>query len=211
MASHVVSKLTKEYARLQGRYEVIEREIEYVVGVKQILAEINRIEGVKRGMRARLDQIAAIVMQLEPGWQRERVDAIYPRDRKPGVLSKVVYEILRRAKEPLKTREIARLAAAKLDIEPIQRELLKLESAVQNALKLRVGKTIIIASEKPIRWAVMPRDQVVATALRVSQGAPALQDMVGPPRPTALHPHIQSSAAAASVGPSRSQSAESLA
>ena len=66
MASHVVSKLTKEYARLQGRYEVIEREIEYVVGVKQILAEINRIEGVKRGMRARLDQIAAAAMQLDP-------------------------------------------------------------------------------------------------------------------------------------------------
>lgn len=194
MASHVVSKLTKEYARLQGRYEVIEREIEYVVGVKQILAEINRIEGVKHGMRARLDQIAAIAMQLDPRWQRECVDAIYPRDRKPGVLSKIVYGILRKAETPLKTREIARLAAAKLGIEPIKRELLKLESAVQNALKLRIGKTIIIASEKPIRWAVMPRDQVVAAALRVSQAAPAPQGTAGLPRPTALHPHIQSSA-----------------
>jgi hypothetical protein len=160
MATPIVSRLTREYALLLGKYEVIEREIEYVVGPQRILDEIDRIDRDKRKMRIDLAEIAAQAMTLDPRWQRERVRPVYPRDRKPGALSRVVYGILRRAEIPLKTREIARLAAEQLGLEITQREVSKLEGAVANTLKRRVGKTIMIAEVKPIRWSIMPRDQV---------------------------------------------------
>lgn len=208
MASHIVSKLTKEYARLLGRFEVIDREIEYVVGVEKILSEIDRIEREKRQMRARLDQIAAITTQLDLSWRRERVRPIYPRDRKAGVLSRIVYTILREAQMPLKTREIARLAAERLGVQPIQRELIRLENAVSNALKERVGKTIVIAAEKPIQWAVMPRAQVRSVARRVSQAVPEPREMAVPQQPIACHSSIQSNGVAETLHLSLSQTAE---
>jgi hypothetical protein len=81
MATRVVSQLSREYARLKGRYEVIDREIEYVVGVQQILAEIDRIEGIKRQMRARLDQISPYKEQRVSLGQLQMMRSVVPEDR----------------------------------------------------------------------------------------------------------------------------------
>ncbi|MGH6888458.1 MAG: hypothetical protein ACREHF_04570 [Rhizomicrobium sp.] len=169
-----------------GRYELIEREIEYVVGVEKILKEIDRIEGEKRRMRVRMDQIAAICEQLDSTWVRERVRRIVPRKNKHGTFSKVVYQILRQAKAPMKSRDISKIMADRLGIEPIQRELNRLDNMVMGVLKPRIGKTVIVVSEKPRQWAVMPRDQVIA-ALRASQATPAPREKVLPLKPTAHH------------------------
>lgn len=186
MATLAVTQLKKEYARLLGRYEQIEREIEYVVGVENILKETARIELERYKMRERLDQIAAIVTQLEPGWVRERVRPVSPRKNKHGTFSKAVYQILREAKAPMKSRDISRIMAERMGIEPIQRELNRLDTFVLVVLKRRIGKTIVVVSEKPRRWAIMPRDQVIA-ALHASQATPARPERVLPQRPKALH------------------------
>jgi hypothetical protein len=44
MVSHAISRLTREYARLLGKYEFIEREIEHVHGIDNMLEEIARID-----------------------------------------------------------------------------------------------------------------------------------------------------------------------
>jgi hypothetical protein len=209
MATPIVSRLAREYALLLGKYEVIEREIEYVVGPQRILDEIDRIDRDKRKMRIDLDEIAARAMKLDPRWQRERVRPVYPRDRKPGALSKVVYGILRRTEIPLKTREIARLAAEQLGLEITQREVSRLEGAVASTLKKRVGKTIMIAEVRPIRWSVMPRDQVRSVSRHASQEALAPQGTTVPLQPTAPRPHTPPIVAAVPPGLSRSQTAES--
>ncbi|HEY3778278.1 MAG TPA: hypothetical protein VGL35_09480 [Rhizomicrobium sp.] len=210
MTLREVNLLTKEYARLLGRYERIEREIEYVVGVENILNEIDRITREKRQMRARLDQIAAIVEQLEPGWVRERVRPISPRKNKIGTFSKIVYQILRETKKPLRTREIAWLMAARLKIKPDDQELRKLDAHVMGALRPRIGKTIIVVSEKPRQWAVMPRDQVIA-ALRASQAKPALQGTVVPLQPKAIRSDSRSTVSEPPPHPQQSRIAGSRA
>jgi hypothetical protein len=190
MATRVVSALTKEYARLRGRYEVIEREIEYVVGVENILKETQRIELERFQIQKRLDEIAALVHGLDPTWVREKVKPIYPNRREHGSFARVAYQILREAKSPLKTRDISRIAAERLGIEPIQRELNRLDNMVMGVLKPRIGKTVIVLSGKPRRWAFMSRDQAIA-ALRASQATPAPRGKVLPLQPKAAHPDNQ--------------------
>jgi hypothetical protein len=160
--SHTISKLTRTYALLMGEYEVIEREIEYVSGVRDMLREINRIEREKRVMLKQLDHIAATAKLIDPKWERERVRPVYPRktDKHTGVISTAAYKVLREAGEPLRARQIARRAAEKLGMEPCERELKRLDVAIRAALNSKIGRTVLLVSEKPMTWALMPRDKV---------------------------------------------------
>src|SRR5205814_3319400 len=87
----------------------------------------------------------------------------FPRKRhlKPGTISRATYAILRDAKIAMTTREIARVVASRLGYEkPGERDVARLEGAIYIALMDRVGTTLQIASKNPIRWSLIPRDQV---------------------------------------------------
>jgi hypothetical protein len=175
--SHAISKLTRTYALLLGKYEFIEREIEHVSGIDNMLREINRIDRDKREMLRQLDHIAATAKLIDPAWQRETVPPIYPRktDQHSNMIGATTYKVLRDAGAPLRTREISRLVAEKLGVELCERELARLDRPIYAILKKRAGKTIQMSDDRPIRWSVMPRDLVRSSGQHASQAAPARQ------------------------------------
>jgi|GEM_PF-2257705 len=160
--SHAISKLTRTYALLLGRYEFIEREIEHVSGIDNMLREINRIDRAKAEMLTKLDHLAAAAKMIDPAWRREAVGPIYPRktDEHSNSVSMTAYRVLREAEGPLRTREISRRVAAKLGIELCERELARLDRPIHSSLRKKVGRTILVSEDRPIRWSLMPRDLV---------------------------------------------------
>lgn len=182
MVSHAISRLNREYALLLGKYEFIEREIEDVHGIDNMLDEIARIDREKAKLMLDLDHIAATAKTLDPSWQRERVRPIYPRKkvRKYGVMAKNVFAVLREAAVPLKTREIAKLVAIKIGIKPNERELARLDQGVYGLLYKKVGRTIQKTQEGPAMWALLPRSQVRSDGEFARQAKRAPRDRLPP-------------------------------
>ncbi len=176
--SHTIFKLTQTYARLLGKYEFIEREIEQVSGVQNMLREINRIERDKRAMLKQLDAIATTAKLIDPTWTREAVQPIspYKTDRNSKLIGITVWKVLRDTDTPLRTREISRRVAAILEMELCERELARLDPPIHTMLKSKVGKTILMSSKRPIQWSLMPRDQVRSLGKHTSLGSSAHKD-----------------------------------
>ena len=174
MVTHAISRLNRAYAVLLGRYEFIEREIEDVHGIDNMLDEIARIDREKAAIMAELDHIAATAKHLDPSWQRERVRPIRPKKKtgRHGKIATEIYAVLREAKAPLTTREIARKVATKLAMKTDDREMARLNSSVVGALNPRIGLTVLKVAEWPIKWVIMPRGKVGAGKTREIKTVP---------------------------------------
>lgn len=162
MVTHAITRLNRAYAVLLGKYEFVEREIEPVEGIDNMLDAIASIDREKAKIMVKMDQIAATAKHLDPSWVRERIRPIYPRKkiRKYGVVAKTIYAVLREAETPLRSREIAKIVATKLGIQVNEREMARLNSAVVSVLNPRVGLTVVKVEEAPIKWAIMPRGKL---------------------------------------------------
>lgn len=172
----LLNQLEKRYARLLGQYEVAEQAVEPVYGLHAVLEKWVEIESTKKLLKRQMDQIAGTLRQFEPTWESERVRPIHPRgpSRGPGIISRVALAFMRTEKRPLSGREISRGVARRLKmVDPTERDIARIESAVIGTLTKRLGKTISCEGEKPRRWSLVSADRVVAGARSASDHAAA--------------------------------------
>ena len=69
----VLSRLTREYAILRGKFNDAERAVETVVGIRAIREAWIEIESTKRLLKRKMDQIEGTIRQFDPTFEGERV------------------------------------------------------------------------------------------------------------------------------------------
>jgi hypothetical protein len=159
----VVSLLTKQYAKLLGELEFADRPVMDTDGLAAFDEAVYRAASQKREIEEKLAAIETVIWMFDADWDPSAIRPNYPRKRhaKVGAISPAAYGILRDAKVPMTTRDIARVVAARLRYEkPEERDIARIDSAVNVALTKRVGVTVQIVSKNPIYWELIPRDRV---------------------------------------------------
>jgi hypothetical protein len=162
------TQLENKYARLMGAYQVIDHEVEPVMGVTAIIEKQLEIERRKRKMLAEMQAIAIAIRQFEPNWDSEAVKAILtrPRQRKVGEGAKATYRVLRNAPEPLSQWFIAKALVHELGITDVtERTMGQLSSIAQGVCKRGFERGMIERHEgKPIKWSLKQRPRRAAAA-----------------------------------------------
>lgn len=174
--SPVISMLTKKYASLLGEFEFAERAVEDAIGLDAIIEATNQIDKRKKAINDLLVAIEMVIELFDPDWDPAAVRPKYPRKRHPkkGLIAKAAFGVLRDAKAPMTTREIARAALLRLGYEKLEeRDFASVDNSLYSVFQKRVGTTLMIASHNPIRWALIPRDQARP---RAKDHRPANQD-----------------------------------
>ncbi|EJL32219.1 hypothetical protein PMI01_02599 [Caulobacter sp. AP07] len=172
-----IAALADKYARLNGELEVVERVAEDAVGLSAILEATARIDQRKREINEALEHIEAVIWLFDADWNPAAVAPIYPRKIKlqPGAISKAAYNVLRRAKAPMSTREIAREVAAFLDVKDLdESKMAAIDSAIAGALTKKIGKTIQVHNGPPRRWSVRPAEASRAGSAASEGGAASI-------------------------------------
>ena len=167
---------------MRGEFEVAEQEIEHVHGLDEIIVSTQRIDRRKQELEKDMASLEAVIWMFDPKWDPSVVDPLYPRrvHQKPGIISRAAFRVLRRATEPMTTREIVRAVCSELDKRDVDEpEAARLDSAIVGTLMSKVGETIRLHSGPPRRWSVRPADEVVGKA----EGA-RLQDAGAASSPT---------------------------
>ncbi len=94
----VLSRLTREYAILRGKFNDAERAVETVVGIRAIREAWIEIESTKRLLKRKMDQIEGTIRQFDPTFEGERVKPLRPPSptrRAPGSISRPALAALR--------------------------------------------------------------------------------------------------------------------
>jgi hypothetical protein len=189
-------KLERDYAITLSEYERAELATETIVGLAALEAADKRIQAKRRVLKekmARLDYL--LRLEVDPEWTPHHIKPLHTFKReRQGEISKATFRVLKSAKEPLRTREIARLVAADLGVAMEERQISKVGAAVYGALKsrLKTGEVQQIA-DTPVRWLAVKRKwtppvvpYVFASAPLVRAGAsnasPALDASANTPR-----------------------------
>lgn len=151
------TQLENKYARLMGALQVIDHEVEPVIGVVAIIEKQLEIERRKQKMLAEARAITASIRLFEPDWNPEKVKAIVtkPRIRKHGQGARAVYRLLKRADRPLTTWEIGKAIAPDVGVEaPDHRELMRLSSLAHGTCQRALKRGLVeLHVGKPNRWA----------------------------------------------------------
>lgn len=110
--------LERDYRIVMSKYERAELATATIVGVKMVAEADRRIQAEKRVLREKMDKIDYLIrLQVDPEWTPHHLTPLHVRTRKrKGSISKEAYTVWRAATEPLKTREIAHLAASALGV-----------------------------------------------------------------------------------------------
>ncbi len=153
---HAATQLEDKYARLMGALQVIDHEVEPVVGVAAIIEKQLEIENRKRKMLAEARAITASIRLFEPEWDPEKIKAIVtkPRIRLHGQGARAVYRALKFADRSLTTWEIGKAIAPEIGLpNPDNRELTRL-AAIANGTCQRALKRGLVTKDAgpPIRW-----------------------------------------------------------
>lgn len=166
--SHVVSLLSKKYAKLAGEYELADRMTEDAVGLSAIIAATEQSDRRKKELMEQLEAIEVVIWMYDPEWNPAAIRPASKRvHHKLGALSRAAYAILRAAKVGLTTREIAKLAMERLGLDLTdQREIRRVENAVNNALSGREGRAVRKVSYDPIRWEAIEREKALPRTIR---------------------------------------------
>jgi len=167
--TNLIKTLTRKHAQLQGEYEFAERMVEDAYGLDAITEATNRCDQRKTEINELLAAIETVIWLYDPDWDPAKVRPNYPRNKhlKPGAIARTAYSVLRDAKFPMTSREIARVVAGRLGYGKLEeREMMRIDSAVYSALDGRVGKITMIVSNNPRRWAIIPRDRNQIRAIR---------------------------------------------
>lgn len=159
--SVVISQLADRYARLLGTYNFADRFIEDVEGLKAIQEATAQIDEYKLELKRQMAELAGSIRQFAPSYNIAAIRAIRPKRQlfANGSISRTVYAILREQNRPLKTREISKQVAERMDLPQEENVLFRFDAVVYNALIKRVGTTIRVDGE-PKEWSLIPRDQV---------------------------------------------------
>jgi hypothetical protein len=193
--THLLTALKRNYRRLLGKREVIEQEVELVSGLKNIIAATNDIAKRKKTMNQMLDVLDARIRAIEPSWDREGVRSLRPqkRRRKYGAVSGSAYEVLRDAVEPMTSRQIAKAVAARLGMEnPSEQDLAGMGATIHQTMTLGMGRMILKVSEKPCRWALMPRDQAIAALSKAHASQASAEQRRALPSPRSMPARLDS-------------------
>lgn len=153
--------LERSYSLTLGEYERAEMEIEPVVGRAAMDKADLRIQSRKRVLKEKMEQLDYLLrLQVDPEWTPYHLTPLRPRKtRRKGSIAKAAYQALRRASEPMKTREISREIAERLEVDASDaRALNQLDSAVRTSMKERVKDGAVEELEgRPTRWRVLSR------------------------------------------------------
>lgn len=158
---HAATQLEDKYARLMGALQVLDHEVEPVVGVRAIIEKQLEIENRRRKMLSDARALKIAIRAFEPDWDPEKVQAIRtkPRIRKHGEGAKAVYRVLKRASEPMTVWELGKAIAPELGItSPDLREIGRLRSIADGACQRRLRSGHLERLDgPPIRWALKQR------------------------------------------------------
>ncbi|WP_125255474.1 hypothetical protein [Brevundimonas fluminis] len=164
---HAPTQLEDKYARLMGALQVIDHEVEPVMGVAAIIEKQLEIERRKRKMLEQARAYVAAIRAFEPHWDPEAVRPIItkPRTRKHGEGAKAAYRVLKAADRPLTTWEIGRAIAAELGIaEPDHREKSRLAHIANGACQRSLVRGLVERHEgPPARWSIRRRAGAAAS------------------------------------------------
>lgn len=153
-------KLERDYAIALSEYERAELPTETIVGLAALEAADKRIQARRRVLKEKMEHLDYLLrLQVDPEWTPHHIKPLHTFKReRQGQISKATFRVLKSAKEPLRTREIARLVAADLGVEMEERQISKIGAAVYGALKarLKAGEVEEIAGP-PVRWLAVKR------------------------------------------------------
>lgn len=157
----VIVQLKKQYARLLGEYKFAEREAEGVSGIHEMDEAYFRIGKRQENLKKRMGQIAGSLRQFDAELEIGRIKPRYPRKprARTGTYSRPVYAALRKATEPMTTRELAKVVAAAIG-KCGEAELSNIGTAIYNTLSPRVGRTVKVEG-CPMRWSLVARLEVL--------------------------------------------------
>lgn len=155
----VLSKLTREYAILRGKFNDAERTVETVVGLHAIREKWIEIESTKKLLKRKMDQIEGTIRQFDPTFEGERIKPIRPTSptrRAPGSISRPALAALRQSAQPMSAWDVAKIVAGSLGIAaPDSRELAKISVGVNNTFDKYVRKGHVkLVDGNPKRWAL---------------------------------------------------------
>jgi hypothetical protein len=176
----IISMLSKKYAQLLGEQEFAYRTVEDANGLKEIVAATQRADERKRQIDDILASIETVVWLYDPKWDPSGLRPLAPRKKHwtPSTISRAALKILREAGEPLTTTQITHRIAVRLGLPKFEgREINRINTAVNTTLNQRVGSTILRSNESPIRWSIIPRDEVRPRRKRKTK-APTLRPML---------------------------------
>lgn len=160
----LLDALEYRYARLAGRYETIEQDCEFVVGVAALIEAQDQVINKKNLIRRVMEAIEVVARDIDPDWAPERVTPLPPkrRDSASGMISKTAYNVMRKAKRPMTVREIARGALAAMGRRSTEQEVARFDIAIRAALMSKIGKDIILDPGPPYRFSIMPEEAWLA-------------------------------------------------
>lgn len=153
-----LNALNRRYALLQGRYEVIEQECEWVLGGAHALIEAqDRVESEKVLMRRVLDAMEIVARDVEPEWSPRLAPPIYPkrRDAATGRMARTGLAVLRDAGVPMTVRAVSREVAKRLDLPPEERSVARVDRTLFAAFDKKVGTTLGVIEGSPKKYYVM--------------------------------------------------------
>lgn len=165
---HAPTQLEDKYARLLGALQVIDHEVEPIVGVAAIIEKQLEIERRRKKMLEQARAYIAAIRAFEPDWDPETVKPIItkPRIRKHGEGAKAAYRVLKAADRPLTTWEIGKEIASELGIaNPDQREKSRLAHIANGACQRSLKRGLVERHEgPPFRWSIKRRAGAVASS-----------------------------------------------
>ena len=155
-----------------GALQVIEHEVEPVIGVAAIIEKQLEIERRRKKMLVQAQAYVTAIRAFEPDWNPEKVKAIVtkPRVRAHAEGAKAAYGVLKAAAEPLTTWEIAKRMAIELEIaEPGHKEISRLASMAYGAMQRSLKRGLVERHDgPPFRWSVRQRGDVAANNQRAA-------------------------------------------
>lgn len=159
--NEIRAALERRYSLALGEYERAEMPTETIVGLKALEAADRRIQARKGVLKEKMEKIAYLLrLQVDPEWTPHHLKPLAPRKtRRKGSIAKAAYQVLRLASRPMKTREISREIAGRLEVDVSDaRALNQLDNAVRTSMKERVKDGFVEELEgRPTQWRVLSR------------------------------------------------------
>lgn len=152
-----INALNRRYATIRGRYETIEQECETVFGVAALIETQDRVESDKVLMRRVLDAIEIVARDVDPDWDRRLIQPLYPRrrDGATGEITRTAAKVLRRARRPMKLRDLSKATAEMLGYESDEALLRRFDSAIYRSFQKKIGKHLGIDLGPPKRYFIL--------------------------------------------------------
>src|SRR6202012_3015255 len=97
-----------------------------------IIEATHQCDKRKKDIDNKLEAIETVIWMFDAEWNPATVRPNYPRKKhhKPGTISRAAFAVLREAKQPLTTRQIAKMVVERIGMsKPDERELSRIELA----------------------------------------------------------------------------------